>query len=64
MAQVEFVSVMRETFASWKVEAVERPGETREMARERMEAVVKASQPKVTLQVRRPSDVVLRWVRR
>ena len=64
MAQVEFVSVVREIFAGWKVEAVERQGETREMARERLKAIVKASQPKVTLQVRRPSDVVLRWVRR
>lgn len=64
MAQVEFVGVMREIFASWKVEAVGRCGETEVMARERLKAVVKASQPKITLQVRRPSDVVLRWVKR
>lgn len=64
MAQVEFVAVMREIFSKWRVEAVGRPGDTPEMARQRLQAVVDDSQPKFTLQVRRPKDVVLRWVRR
>ncbi len=64
MAQVEFVGVIREIFSVWRVEAVERLHETSEMARKRLEAIVQDSKPKVTLQIRKPRDVVLRWVKR
>jgi cytochrome P450 len=64
MAQVEFVAVMREIFAQWKVEAVGRAGDTPEMAKERLQAVVDDSQPRITLQMNRPRDVVLRSVQR
>ena len=64
MAQVEFVGVIREIFASWRVEVVERPDETSEMAKRRLETILENSQPKFTLQVRKPKDVVLRWVKR
>lgn len=59
MAQVEFVSTMRRIFWGWRVEVGEGEG-----ARERLRAVVDASQPKITLQVRDPGGVRLRWVRR
>ena len=64
MAQVEFVGVRREIFASWRVEAAQKPGETAAMARERLEKVVENSQPKITLQVKNPRGVLLKWVRR
>lgn len=64
MAQVEFVGVIRAIFAEWRVEAVKKRGETQEMARDRLRAIMRESQPKLTLQVRKPSDVVLRWVKR
>lgn len=64
MAQVEFVDVIREIFAHCKVETVERPHETSEMARKRLEAIVEDSQLKITLQIRKPNNVVLRWVKR
>ena len=64
MAQVEFVSVIREIFSQWRVEVVQRAGETAAAARKRLAAVVADSSPKLTLQVNRPQDVVLRWVKR
>lgn len=64
MAQVEFVGVMREIFANWRVEAAQKPGETGVMARERLGKVVENSQPKITLQVKNPRDVLLKWIRR
>ncbi|MCJ1310156.1 hypothetical protein MMC25_003817 [Agyrium rufum] len=64
MAQVEFIAVMREIFSTWRVEAAKKEGETIEMARERLAKVVEDSQPKITLQVKKPKDVLLKWVRR
>ena len=64
MAQVEFVSVMREVFANWRVGAARKTGETEAKARERLVKVVENSQPKMTLQVKKPRDVLLKWVRR
>lgn len=61
MSKVEFVGVMMTVFHSWKVAPVVLQGETAEMARERLRRVVADSQPIVTLQMKRPGDVLLRW---
>jgi len=64
MAQVEFVAVMRAIFSQWKVEVAERDGETQEDARKRLARTVADSSPKLTIQMVRPQDAVLRWVKR
>jgi len=64
MAQVEFVSVFCEIVRGWRVEGVEEVGESAEDARERLRGVVQDSAPRITLQMNRPKDAVLRFVRR
>jgi len=64
MSQVEFVSVFCEIVRGWHVEAVERAGETGEQARERLREVMVDSSPRITLQMNRPRDAVLRFVKR
>ena len=64
MAQVEPPGTVRQIFSSWRVEVVAKQGESAEMARERLRRVVEGSQPKITLQVRDPREVILRWVER
>ena len=64
MAQVEFMGTIRQIFSRWRVEVVAKEGESGESARGRLGRVVEGSQPKITLQVRDPTEVVLRWVRR
>lgn len=64
MAQVEFVAVMMTIFRFHKVRPVPRDGETMEMAREKLKGVMADSQPLITLQMKRPRDVVLRWENR
>ena len=61
MAEVEFVAVMMTIFRSWTVAPVVLSGETTEMARERLMRIMADSQPRITLQMNRPKDVVLRW---
>jgi len=64
MAEVEFVAVMMTIFSSYKVTPVIEPGETIDVAREKLKGVMADSQPQVTLQMNRPRDVKLRWERR
>lgn len=64
MAQVVFVGVIREIFAHCIVAAVKMPYETSEMVRKRLEAIADDSQPRTTLQIRKPNDVVLRRVKK
>lgn len=69
MSQVEFVSVFMTVFARYRVElVVEEKGEgtkeTPEEARRRVEAVMADSQSRLTLQMNRPRDVRIRFVRR
>jgi len=64
MAQVEFVAVIRAIFSQWKVEVMERKGESQEDARKRLARTVADSSPKLTMQMVRPQDAVLRWVKR
>ena len=73
MSQVEFVSVFMSVFRDWRVELVRREvndgkGETRtetkEEATRRVEDVLADSQSRLTLQMNRPRDVEVRFVRR
>jgi len=64
MSQVEFVAVIKEIFGKWKVEVVQREGETIEAARERVQLLVTHSVQRLTLQVKNPEDVVLKWLKR
>lgn len=64
MAEVEFVAVMMTIFSSYKVAPVIERGETIEMACERLERVIADSQPILTLQMKKPTDVKLRWEER
>jgi len=64
MSQVEFVSVFCEIVRGWRVEAQEEAGESQEQARERLKGVMLDSAPHMTLQMNRPKDAVLRFVKR
>jgi hypothetical protein len=64
MAQVEFVAVIQAIFSKWRVEIVQKAGETKEAAREKLMDIVADSSPKLTLQIDRPQDVALRWMKR
>ena len=64
MAQVEFVAVMATVFRRHRVDVVIEKGEDVEMARERLKGVLADSQPRITLQMNRPREVKLRWVKR
>lgn len=64
MAQVEFVSVMRAIFTAWRVEAVPYDNESMEAARQRLATVIADSSPRLTMQMNKPKDVVLRWIKR
>jgi cytochrome P450 len=64
MAQVEFVAVIATLFKFCRAEVVLREGETGEQARVRLEKLMQESQPRLTLQMQNPEDVVLRWATR
>ena len=64
MSQVEFVAVLATAVRSWRVQLVPKEGERVEQARKRMEGLLADSQPIVTLQMKRPREVQLAWVRR
>ncbi len=63
MAEVEFVAVVMSIFSSYKVTPIVERGETIEMAREPLKNVMADSQTIVTLQMKRPKDVKLKWER-
>ncbi|WYZ37721.1 hypothetical protein EsH8_II_001227 [Colletotrichum jinshuiense] len=64
MSQVEFVTVFATLFRRCRVEPVARPGESAEGAKQRLRDLIQDSQPRLTLQMNRPGEVNLRWVRR
>ncbi|KAF2097735.1 cytochrome P450 [Rhizodiscina lignyota] len=64
MAQVEFTSVVYSVFSKYRVEPVLKEGESEGDARKRLAAVMDDSQPKLTLQMNRPRDAVLKWTKR
>jgi cytochrome P450 len=61
MAQVEFVAVMFAVFRRARVSPVVRGSETKKMAAERLKMLMQDSQPRITLQMNKPKEVVLRW---
>lgn len=64
MSQVEFVAVISTIFRSWRVEPITKAGETIALARERLKSVIADSQPMITLQMKNPREVQLKWTRR
>jgi cytochrome P450 len=64
MSQVEFVSVIMTIFRTCSVEPVLDNGETVERGREKLLDLLQDSQPVLTLQINRPKEVKLRWMRR
>jgi cytochrome P450 len=64
MSQVEFVAVVMTLFRTCRAEPVLAGGESMETARKRLIETTQDSQPRLTLQMNRPQDVKLRWVRR
>lgn len=64
MSQVEFVAVVLTILRPWRVEPTLKTGETIAMARERLKSVMADSQPMITLQMKRPREVKLKWTRR
>ena len=63
-SQVEFASVMMTLFRRHKLEPVCEGGETLDMARERLLGLTENSISKLTLQIKNPEAVKLRWVPR
>lgn len=61
MSQVEFVAVMATLFGKCVAEPMPRSGESMEEARQRLLDVMQDSQPVLTLQMNRPTDVHIQW---
>jgi cytochrome P450 len=64
MSQVEFVAVMLTLFKRCRAAPVVKEGESVEDARRRFVDLMEDSQPRLTLQMNRPQDLALRWLRR
>lgn len=64
MSQVEFVTCMATLFSRVNVEPVVKSGETMEEARARIYEAANDVTPRITTQMVRPEDIVLRWVKR
>ncbi|KAF2402660.1 cytochrome P450 [Trichodelitschia bisporula] len=64
MSQVEFVGVIATLFRKCRLEPVREPGETMKQARSRFEELLRDAQPVVTLTIKDPKKVVLKWTRR
>lgn len=63
-SQVEFVAVIAQLLSGHTIEVVRNPGEAEEQARKRVFSVIRDSVVKLTLQVRRPESVKLKFVKR
>lgn len=64
MAQVEFLSVIWRVFKDYQVFATQLGGESLEQAERRLRNVVLDSGPRLTLQMKKPQDAVMTWVKR
>jgi len=64
MAQVEFLSVIFTIFKDYRVEAVRLDGESSEEAQQRLWKVMLDSEPRLTLQMRKPQNAVMKWTKR
>lgn len=62
MAQVEFVGTMFEIFQRCRIEPALEQGESVEQARAKLSSLMKDSQPQISLQMKEPEKVRLRWV--
>jgi cytochrome P450 len=63
-AEVEFVAVIAALLRRHRVEVVSSAGETVSQARKRVYRVVEDSRLRLTLQMRNPDSVWMRWVER
>jgi cytochrome P450 len=61
MAQVEFVSILRAIVSEWTIEPAGNEGESLGSATQRLRKMIDESQPKMTLQVKDPEQVNLRF---
>jgi len=64
MAQVEFLSVIWTIFKDYRVEVVRLENETGKEAQQRLWNVMLDSEPRLTLQMRKPQNAVMKWSRR
>ena len=63
MAQVEFVATLATLFRSSTCEPLQADQKTDEEQRKRLEYLMMNSIPKLTLQMRDPKEVKLKWIR-
>jgi cytochrome P450 len=63
-SQVEFVAVIAKLLSEHTIEVVSNSSETEEQARARVLSVVRNSDVKLTLQMKRPESVKLKFVKR
>lgn len=63
-SQVEYVAVIARLLRNHTIEVVKNSGETKEQACGRVLSVIQDSDVKITLQMRRPESVKLRFVKR
>lgn len=61
MAQVEFLSVIWTLFREYRVEAAHVGNESKEDAELRLGNVILDSEPRITLQMRKPRDAFMTW---
>lgn len=64
MSQVEFCTVFMTIFRKYRVEVALEDGETLEMGQQRVQKTMKDSFPRLTMQMNRPKQVQLRFVKR
>jgi cytochrome P450 len=64
MAQVEFLSVIWTIFKDYRVSAAMLGGESLAAAQKRLRGVMMNSEPRITLQMMKPRDAIMRWEKR
>lgn len=64
MSQVEFVAVIATLFSRCTAEAMPRRGQSMEHAKRYLLELMQNSQPVLTLQMKNPKDVHIKWVKR
>ncbi|CAI6331411.1 unnamed protein product [Periconia digitata] len=64
MSQVEFVSVMATIFGQCRVDPIPKDDESVQQARQKLLDLTQDSHPVLTLQMSRPEEIHLKWVRR
>lgn len=64
MAQVEFLSVIWTIFKEYRVSATQLGSESLEQAEQRLRNIMLHSEPRITLQMKKPQDAVMTWISR